>query len=231
MATSGETGPGPTAADLVPAEVPRVGTNVLLAGPTPAVLGDLPRRVLSTRTSDGEAVVAASTRREAPVVERSLAAADLSGPVGTIDCTPTHDVAPDDPRRLRWSVRSPTDLTGTSIAVEKCVDRLAVADPDAVHLFYDSLSTTVNALDTETVVRFVDHAGRSLASGVAFYVAYTSVLDRRQLACLRTAMDAAIDVRKRDDRREVRCRRVRGAPDGWTPLAPADAARNAALSD
>ncbi len=231
MATSSETRSGRAVTDLLPAGVPRAGASVLFAAPTPSVLGALPWRVLSGRVAADDAVVAASTRRAAPAVERSLAAVDLSGPVGTIDCTPEREVAHDDPRRLRWAVRSPADLTGTSIAVEKCVDRLDAADPDAVHLFYDSLSTPVNALDTETVVRFVDHAGRSLVSGVAFYVAYTSALDRRQLACLRTVMDAAVDVREREGRREVRCRRVRGAPEGWTPIAPAETGPNVAPSD
>jgi len=231
MAPSDDAASRRAVADLLPSGVARAGSSVLFAAPTPSVLGDLPRRVLSARVGADEAVVAASTRREAPAVERSLAATDLSGPVGTIDCTPERAVVRDDPRRLRWTVRSPADLTGTSIAVEKCLDRLSAVDPDATHLFYDSLSTTVNALDTETVARFVDHACQSLVSGVAVYVAYTNTLDRRQRACLRTVMDAAVDVRERDGRREVRCRRSRGVADGWMSLAPVDTGPNAAPSD
>lgn len=219
-----------TITDLIPDGVPRDGRSVLFTAPTPRTLGDLPRRALSDRVGTDEALIAASTRESGPTLERALSGVGLSGPVGTIDCTPKRDDARDDPDRLRWTVLSPADLTGTSIVMEKALDRVAEWGPERCHLMYDSLSATMTGADTDTVVRFVDHANR-VTDGVNVYVAYSGVLSDRELARLKTAVDAAVEVRRDAGDRQVRCRRLPGAPERWTTLGPVDAGTAVAPSD
>jgi hypothetical protein len=219
-----------TITDLFPEGVPRDGRSVLFTAPTPRAMGALPRRVLASRLGTDEAVVAASTRAPAPTVERSLATAGLSGPAGVVDCTPKPGTVADAPGQLRYAVQSPADLTGTSIALEKALDGLAARSPASRHLYYDSLSAPLNAVDADTVGRFADHAGR-MVDGVAVFVAHGSVLGERELARLKTGMDAAVELRRRNGRREARCRRLPGAPTDWTAVEAGDGATGVAPSD
>lgn len=218
-----------TITDLIPEGVPRNGRSVLFTAPTPKVLGDLPRRALADRIGGEEALIAASTRESAPTMERTLSAAGMTDPVGVIDATPKRDDARDDPDRLRWTVLSPGDLTGTSIVMEKGLS--ALGDRVAgCHLLYDSLSSTMKSADADRVVRFVDHVNQ-MTGGVNAYVAHSAVLTDLEMARLKTAMDAAVEVRKKGGDRQVRCRRLPGAPGNWTTLGPVDRSPSVAPSD
>ncbi|WP_435359238.1 DUF7504 family protein [Haloarchaeobius sp. DFWS5] len=198
--------------------------NLLVAGPSPETVRTVPSRLLDRAAEPGDGAVLVTTR-DAPrtVLDRMSRAATTLGRdrLGVVDCTPTHDVVRSSPRDLHWSVPSPTDLTGTSMAVHECLETLWKRDVDRRHLVFDSLSTLLVSADSETVTRYAHQLLLLSESREActLFPIYTNVTDGTDFERLKHLFDGMIRVRRRNGQRQVRCVGIDGAPTGWMTLA------------
>lgn len=199
--------------------------DLLVAGPSRETVRPVPTRILARAAEPGDGAALVTTRdaartlldrvtRDVPALERDR--------VGVVDCTPTHDVVRANPRQRHWSVPSPTDLTGASMAITECLETLRDAGVERRHLLFDSLSTLLLSTDAETVFRYAHQvllAGG--ATGLSLFPIYTNVTDGTDFERLKHLFDGMVRVRRREGGREVRFAGMSGTPAGWVRLADA----------
>jgi KaiC/GvpD/RAD55 family RecA-like ATPase len=196
--------------------------DLLVAGPSRETVRPVPTRILAGAVEPGDGAALVTTRdaartlldrvaRDVPGLERDR--------LGVVDCTPTHDVVRANPRERHWSVPSPTDLTGASMAINECLETLRDAGVDRRHLLFDSLSTLLLSADAETVFRYAHQVLLSGgATGLSLFPVYTNVTDGTDFERLKHLFDGMVRVRRRAGGREVRFVGVDGTPAGWLRL-------------
>jgi hypothetical protein len=220
-----------TLGNVVPREELRAGTDVLIVAETADELRGVPEFVLETAVDPGDGAVVVITEEPGRIIADRLAGLEglTSERLGVVDCTPG-DADAGRRRPLFHELASKTDLTGVSMALSDCRQALERRGVDRVHLLYDSLTPVVFGEDPDVAVRFVHHLMASAGSrdGTGVYPVYTNMTSGRDLERLKHLADALVEVRRRGDGREVRCRGFRTAPSGWTTLQPAgtDAVRS-----
>lgn len=207
---------------LPPAELSRLGT-LLVAGPTAETVGRVPDAALSAAADPGDGAIAVSTRERTSAVFERLAAvgAFAAERVAVVDCTREGPDRTAEDSVVR-AVASPSDLTGTGIAIDECIEELTARDVERAHVLYDTLSAPLRSVPAETVLRFVHHLTIEVGilTGLDVCTVYTNVVDDRDLAMLKHLFDGMLEVRRREGRQELRCRGIRGTPDGWVPVDP-----------
>ncbi|WP_440989196.1 DUF7504 family protein [Haloarchaeobius baliensis] len=199
--------------------------DLLVAGPSRETVRPVPTRILAAAADPADGAALVTTRdaartlldrvgMEVPALERDR--------IGVVDCTPTHDVVRANPRERHWSVPSPTDLTGASMAINECLETLREAGVARRHLLVDSLSTLLLSTDAETVFRYAHQVLLSGgATGLSLFPVYTNVTDGTDFERLKHLFDGLVRVRRRDGGREVRFVGMEGVPAGWVRLADA----------
>ncbi|WP_256297042.1 DUF7504 family protein [Haloarchaeobius salinus] len=198
--------------------------DLLVAGPSRETVRPVPTRILARAAGPADGAALVTTRdaartlldrvtREVPDFER--------GRLGVVDCTPTHDVVRANPSERHWSVPSPTDLTGASMAIDECLETLRELGTDRQHLLFDSLSTLLLSTDAETVFRYAHQVLLSGgATGLSLFPVYTNVTDGTDFERLKHLFDGMVRVRRRGGGREVRFVGMAGTPAGWVRLEP-----------
>ncbi|WP_435333592.1 DUF7504 family protein [Haloarchaeobius sp. TZWWS8] len=194
--------------------------DLLVAGPSPETVRTIPERLLGLAADAGDGAVVVTNRDAAETMADRLVgqvpALDRER-TGIVDCTPTHDVGRATPDDLRWSVPSPTDLTGANMAVHDCMETLWSRGVSARHLMFDSLSTLLVSADSGTVTRYA-HQLLLLASshdGVSLFPVYTNMTEGTDFERLKHLFDGLVLVRRRGGGRQIRCVGIDGAPAGW----------------
>lgn len=199
--------------------------DLLVAGPSRETVRPVPTRILARAAEPGDGAALVTTRdaartlldriaRDVPALERDR--------MGVVDCTPTHDVVRANPRERHWSVPSPTDLTGASMAINECLETLRDAGVDRRHLLFDSLSTLLLSTDAEAVFRYAHQVLLSGgANGLSLFPVYTNVTDGTDFERLKHLFDGMVRVRRREGGREIRFVGMEGVPAGWVRLADA----------
>ncbi|WP_435364569.1 DUF7504 family protein [Haloarchaeobius sp. DYHT-AS-18] len=221
-----------TLSDILPDDALSRHRDLLVAGPSRETVWPVPSHILASAVAPDDGLTVVTTRtaartmvdrlvRDVPTLERDN--------TGVVDCTPTHDEVRVDPRERYWSVPSPVDLTGTSMAVHDCMETLweqGVADR---HMLFDSLSNVLMSTDSETVTRYA-HQLLLLAnatSAVSVFPIYTNVTDGTDFERLKHLFDGMVRVRRRNGTREVRCVGIDGAATGWVRLGDSEAVSGA----
>ena len=199
--------------------------SVLVAGSSKDVLRGVPTGLLDRAASDGDGVVAVTTDLEPRTlvdrIERRVSGVARDD-VAVVDARPQGDAVRANPRPLHWRMRSPMDITGTSQAVHECLSTLFDRGVSTRHVVFDSLSRLVLGGDVQTVARFT-HQLLVLADApdaLGVYPMSTNTTDEADLAQLAHLFGGRVDVRRRGDRRELRCRGITGMPREWTAVEP-----------
>ncbi|WP_257298597.1 hypothetical protein [Haloarchaeobius sp. FL176] len=200
--------------------------DLLVAGPSRETVRPVPTRILAEAAEPGDGAALVTTRDAARTVldrvVRDVPSLDRER-LGVVDCTPTHDVVRANPRERHWSVPSPTDLTGGSMAINECLETLRDAGADRRHLLFDSLSTLLLSADAETVFRYAHQVLLSGgATGLSLFPVYTNVTDGTDFERLKHLFDGMVRVRRRGGGREVRFVGMDGTPAGWVRLDQAE---------
>ena len=196
--------------------------DLLVAGPSRETVRPVPTRILAEAAEPGDGAALVTTRDAARTVldrvVRDVPSLDRER-LGVVDCTPTHDVVRANPRERHWSVPSPTDLTGGSMAINECLETLRDAGADRRHLLFDSLSTLLLSAEAETVFRYAHQVLLSGgATGLSLFPVYTNVTDGTDFERLKHLFDGMVRVRRRGGGREVRFVGMDGTPAGWVRL-------------
>lgn len=196
--------------------------DLLVAGPSRETVRPVPTRILAEAAEPGDGAALVTTRDAARTVldrvVRDVPSLDRER-LGVVDCTPTHDVVRANPRERHWSVPSPTDLTGGSMAINECLETLRDAGAGRRHLLFDSLSTLLLSADAETVFRYAHQVLLSGgATGLSLFPVYTNVTDGTDFERLKHLFDGMVRVRRRGGGREVRFVGMGGTPAGWVRL-------------
>jgi len=199
--------------------------SVLVTGSSREVLRGVPTGLVEVAASDGDGFVGVTTgsapRTLLERVEREVAGVARER-VGIVDARPNVGSVRSNPRPLRWRVRSPMDLTGTSMAVHECLETLFERGVSTRHVLFDSLSRLVLGGDVQTVARFVHqlvvmtHAPGAL--GV--YPVATSATPDGALDGLTHLFDGVVEVRRTDGTRELRCRGLPDTATDWVDIGP-----------
>ncbi len=180
--------------------------------------------LLDRAASDGDGVVVVTTgvdpRTLVDRVERRVSGVARED-VAVVDARPQGEAVRANPRPLHWRVRSPMDLTGTSRAVHECLSTLFDRGVSTRHVLFDSLSRLVLGGDVETVARFTHQllVLGDAPDALGIYPVYTNTTDDPVLAQLAHLFGGRVDVRRRGDVRELRCRGIAGTPHEWTVVA------------
>ncbi|WP_267640445.1 DUF7504 family protein [Haloarchaeobius amylolyticus] len=212
-----------TFTDVLPPAVLSRHRDLLVAGPSRETVWPVPSRILASTVAPDDGLTAVTTRTAArTMVDRLVrdVPALARERTGVVDCTPSHDEVRASPRERYWSVPSPVDLTGTSMAVHDCMETLGEQGAGDRHLVFDSLSNLLMSTDSETVTRYA-HQLLLLADAtdaMSVFPIYTNVTDGTDFERLKHLFDGMIRVRRRDGTREVRCVGIAGAADGWVRL-------------
>lgn len=217
------------ASDPVAAAVPAAAldgaSNVLVTGPSRKTVRGVPTALLDTAANDGDGAVAVTTSESPRTVldrlEREVADLERDR-IGVVDCTPKDATMRSNPNALHWSIPSPMDLTGSSMAVHECLETLFERGVSTRHVHYDSLSRLLLGGDRDAVGRYVHqllvltHAPDAL--GV--YPVYTNMTDEDDLTALTHLFDGVVEVRRHGGNRELRCRGLADATSTWTRIGP-----------
>jgi hypothetical protein len=212
-------------ATAVPADALVRAGRVLVTAPTEAVLRGVPTALLSSVASDGDGLVTvttgASPRTLLERVEREVDEVSREH-VAVVDGRPSGDAVRSNPRPLRWRVRSPMDLTGTSMAVHECLSTLFEHGVSPRHFLFDSLARLVLGGEVEAVARFTHQLGvmTDAPDALGVYPVPTRRTNDDALASLEHLFGARVDVRERDRTLEIRTRGMPDATQEWTAIGP-----------
>lgn len=213
-------------AEAVPAAALADASNVLVTGPSRDAVRGVHTALLSAVASDGDGVVAVSTSESPRTVLDRL---EREGPgvarerVGVVDCRPKAASVRSHPRPLHWSVPSPMDLTGSSMAVHECLETLFERGVTTRHVLYDSLSRLLLGAETDVVARYA-HQVQALTAApdaLGVYPVYTTRTDESELSALTHLFDGVVEVRRRGGGRELRTRGLPGASSEWVDIGTA----------
>lgn len=199
--------------------------SVVVAGASADVVRGVPTVLLDRVASDGDGVVVvttgASPRTLVDRVVRDVDGVDRDR-VAVVDARPQGEAVRANPRPLRWRVRSPMDLTGTSQAVHECLSTLFERGVSTRHLLFDSLTRLVLGGDVQAVARFT-HQLLVLADApgaLGVFPVTTNTVDADVLSQLAHLFGGRVDVRHRDGTCELRCRGIPDASREWTAIGP-----------
>jgi hypothetical protein len=199
--------------------------SVLVAGASADVVRGVPTRLLDRVVSDGDGVVVVTTgvspRTLVGRVLRDVGGVDRDA-VAVVDARPQGEAVRANPRPLRWRVRSPMDLTGTSQAVHECLSTLFERGVSTRHVLFDSLTRLVLGGDVQAIARFT-HQLLVLADApgaLGVFPVTTNTVDEDVLSQLAHLFGGRVDVRHRDGTCEVRCLGIPDASREWTAIGP-----------
>ena len=209
----------------VPATALANASNVLVTGPSREAVRGVPTTLLDTIADDADGAVAVTTSESPRTVldriDREVAGIDRDR-VGVVDCTPKDAVVRSNTDALHWSMPSPMDMTGSSMAVHECLETLFERGVSTRHLHYDTLSRLLMSGEREAVARYahqllvLTHAPGAL--GV--YPVYTNMTDDDDLATLTHLFDGVVEVRRKSGERQLRCRGLTDASSEWVAIGP-----------
>ncbi len=205
------------------------GTNVLVSGPPLIGKYDLMLETLARGTEQGEGSIVVATRDdERAVIEdyRRVSPEFDSSRLGVVECisgqrggTTEHEG-----ETLVRRASSPADLTGIGIGASELMNDLHDGGAAGVRLGVDSLSTLLLYTEFDRLARFLHVlSGRiDRAGGIGLFVINPGTIDAAQFDQLKTLFDGLVELRERDERREIRVRGLPGVEQGWRPYHSPD---------
>jgi KaiC/GvpD/RAD55 family RecA-like ATPase len=202
------------------------GTNVLVSGPPLIGKYDLVLDALGSGNEGGQGSIVVSTRDDERAViedyERINPRFDRSL-LGVVECLSDDDTAFQGEVRVRRA-GSPADLTGIGIGASELMNDLRAEGATGIRLAVDSLSTLLLYTEFDRMCRFLHVlAGRiDRAGGVGMFVVNPGTIEAAQFDQLQTLFDGIVELREREERREVRVRGLPGVDSGWQPYVPPD---------
>lgn len=204
------------------------GTNVLVSGPPLIGKYDLMLGTLARGTERGEGSVVVATRDDERAVlrdyERISPEFDRSR-VGVVECISGQrgGETEHDGEALVRRASSPADLTGIGIGASELMGDLHDAGAGGLRLGVDSLSTLLLYTEFDRLARFLHVlSGRiDRAGGIGLFVINPGTIDAAQFDQLKTLFDGLVELRERDERREIRVRGLPGTDDEWRPYEAA----------
>lgn len=200
------------------------GTNVLVAGPPLIGKYDLMLETLARGTENGEGSIVVATRdderavlddyeRVSPGFERSR--------VGIVECISGQrgEGTEYEGEALVRRASSPADLTGIGIGASELMNDLHEGGADGVRVGVDSLSTLLLYTEFDRLARFLHVlSGRiDRADGIGLFVINPGTIDAAQFDQLKTLFDGLVEIRERNERREIRVRGLPGMDPEWQP--------------
>lgn len=205
------------------------GTNVLVSGPPLIGKYDLMLETLARGTEQGEGSIVVATRDdERAVIEdyRRVATNFDGSNLGVVECisgqrggTTEHEG-----ETLVRRASSPADLTGIGIGASELMNDLHDGGATGIRLGVDSLSTLLLYTEFDRLARFLHVlSGRiDRAGGIGLFVINPGTIDAAQFDQLKTLFDGLVELRERNERREIRVRGLPGVEQGWRPYDSPD---------
>jgi len=205
------------------------GTNVLISGPPLIGKYDLMLETLARGTEQGEGSVVVATRDDERAVlddyERVSPGFDRSR-VGIVECISGQRGGETEHQgdALVRRASSPADLTGLGIGASELMNDLHDAGATGLRLGVDSLSTLLLYTEFDRLARFLHVlSGRiDRAGGIGLFVINPGTIDAAQFDQLKTLFDGLVELRERDERREIRIRGLPGTDSEWRPYDAAE---------
>jgi|APHM01.1.fsa_nt_gi RecA-superfamily ATPases implicated in signal transduction len=205
------------------------GTNVLVSGPPLIGKYDLMLQTLARGTDRDEASVIVATRDDEEAViddyERVASGFDRSR-LGIVECISGQrgGATEHEGETLVRRASSPADLTGLGIGASELMSDLHDDGAAGIRLGVDSLSTLLLYTEFDRLARFLHVlSGRvDRAGGIGLFVINPGTIDAAQFDQLKTLFDGLVELRERNERREIRVRGLPGVENGWRPYDAAD---------
>lgn len=203
------------------------GTTVLVSGPPMVGKYELVVETLAGGIGRNEGAIVISTRHDETAViddfERVVPGFDRSL-LGIVECVSdqhgegtgyTGDV------RVRRA-SSPADLTGVGIGASELMSDLHDEGVTAIGICVDSLSTLLLYTEFDRMARFLHVlAGRiDRSGGLGLFVINPGTIEAGQYDQLKTLFDGLLEIRERDEMREVRIRGLTGVDANWRAYDP-----------
>lgn len=196
------------------------GTNLLVSGPTMAGTRDLALRLVTAGNDRDEGMMLVTTNKSGEKVlsecEEFCGSLERSR-FGIVDCVSKQQ------GRERFSeqietVSSPGDLTGIGIEFSGLYQTIYRAGSERVRAGLYSLSTLLMYSEFQTVSRFVHTVSGRIAAtdGLGVFLIDPSTQDERVVSTMTQLCDGRIDVRERDESRELRVRGLSDHSREWT---------------
>jgi hypothetical protein len=199
--------------------------SVLVTGASADVVRGVPTKLFDRVASDGDGGVVvttgASPRTLVDRVQRDVDGVDRDR-VAVVDARPQGEAVRANQRPLRWRVRSPMDLTGTSQAVHECLSTLFERGVSTRHVLFDSLTRLVLGGDVQAVARFTHQllAVADAPGALGAFPVTTNTVDADVLSQFAHLFGGRIEVRHRDGTCELRCQGIPDASREWTAIGP-----------
>jgi KaiC/GvpD/RAD55 family RecA-like ATPase len=202
------------------------GTNVLVSGPPLVGKYDLMLEALAAGNRNGGGSIVVSTDDDERSVLNDLrrvdSAFDLSR-VGIVECISDEDEASGEygGEASVHRAGSPADLTGIGIGASELMSDLHSDGVEGLRVGVDSLSTLLLYTEFDRMARFLHVlSGRiDRAGGIGMFAINPGTIEDSQFDQLKTLFDGLLEVRERDERREIRVRGIPGVESGWRPYA------------
>lgn len=204
--------------DQLPVRPVEPGTNILVTGPALGGIRDLVVQLLTCRESEG--LVLLTTDSQGPEAIRDYQSCAEYDPARMAVVDATREGGEDDQRNI-YSVNDPGDLTGLGIVFSSLYEQLYDAGFERVRTGLYTLSTLVMYTDEiQPLFRFLHTlTGRiQQADGLGVSAIDPAAQDEKTLGSITQAFDAEVQLRRRDDRHELRVRGLPDQPDGWRPV-------------
>jgi len=206
--------------DGLPLETIRLGTSVLVAGPTHDGTRDLALRMMNGGDAEASVVVTTNQRAGRLVEDYGRVGSEATPDrVAVIDCVGGENA--DLPAKV-VPVTGPGDLTGIGMRYSKLAREFLDAGFERIRAGVVSVSTLISFNELRSVARFVHtmigHINSVDGLGVLFIDPSTH--DERTVSTLAQFCDARIEVRYGESRPELRARGIAGQPREWTPFDP-----------
>lgn len=202
------------------------GTSVLLSGPPLIGKDEVMLETLAAGNGAGEGSVVISARDDEHTVlddyERVYPGFDPSL-VGVVECISDRN---DDGTRVGDArVRragSPADLTGIGIGASELMNELHEGGATGIRVGVDSLSTLLLYSEFDRLARFLHvMSGRiDRAEGIGVFAINPGTIEEAQFDQLKSLFDGMVELRERDDTREIRVRGIGGVHSEWRPYHP-----------
>lgn len=207
--------------DGIPIDPVARGTSLMVTGPSLDGLRELLLELLVTGGQEGTLLVAADVGATAARDAFGAAGGDCSaGALRIVDCSPDEGGVSDE---YVHQIASPGDLTGIGMELSDHYEGFYADGRQHVRTGIFTLAPLlVYAEDVRSVFRFVHTvAGRvRSADGLCVCALDPSAQDDRTVNSLAHVFDGKIDLRRTEERCQIRVRGLPDQPTGWQSFDP-----------
>lgn len=194
------------------------GTSILVEGPYHGGTRDVAYHMLGSGPEEGQLIVSTTNNSEQLLREyRAMGIGYERRRMAIIDCVGS---PPDALQARTFSVVSPRDLTGIMMRLSKAYQDLIRESLHRVRMGIVSVSALLSVGDLRSVFRFISTVAGRIANlgGLGVFVVDPGVVDTRTIETLAQFVQGRVQVREREDERELRTLGLTGQPTGWQSL-------------